>query len=160
MPWANIEKRREYNRERSRRLRAEQSSIEREEYNAQCKTYRTNNLQACKIRVQSWAQRNPERRREVNRRWERANPEKTKAKWLRRWYKLSLHEYQQMLEDQLGRCAVCLTDMRPPVVDHCHKTGKVRALLCGLCNSSIGMAKDDSKVLRSMAAYLDKHNAD
>lgn len=60
-------------------------------------------------------------------------------------YGLTLHDYYWMVEEQLGRCAICF---KPPprgkrlVVDHCHTTGKVRGLLCGRCNAGLGMLGD------------------
>lgn len=43
-------------------------------------------------------------------------------------------------------------------VDHDHKTGKTRQLLCRKCNLIIGLAKDDCTVLKSAIEYLEKHN--
>lgn len=43
------------------------------------------------------------------------------------------------------------------VLDHCHKTGKLRGMLCSLCNMALGSAKDDIVVLESLINYLKKH---
>lgn len=40
-------------------------------------------------------------------------------------------------------------------IDHCHKTGKVRGLLCKTCNTGIGHLKDDPNILRSAINYLE-----
>ncbi len=42
-------------------------------------------------------------------------------------------------------------------VDHCHITGKVRGLLCNLCNTAIGSLNDDSTLVRRAAEYLDEY---
>lgn len=69
-------------------------------------------------------------------------------------------EYEQMLAKQGGRCAVCKsaspnTDrIKNFPVDHCHKTGKIRGLLCAKCNRAIGLLKDDVELLKSAMEYL------
>jgi len=66
--------------------------------------------------------------------------------------------FNAMLAAQGGVCKIC---NRPPRdkkkrlhVDHCHKTGKIRGLLCLHCNVMIGKAEDDPKRLERAAAYL------
>ncbi|MFG2956956.1 endonuclease domain-containing protein [Streptomyces sp. NPDC048291] len=57
-----------------------------------------------------------------------------------------------MVASQYGICAICLS--APPVhVDHCHKTGRVRGVLCFNCNSAIGKLRDDPDAARRAAAY-------
>jgi hypothetical protein len=48
----------------------------------------------------------------------------------------------------------------PLVVGHCYATGKVRGLLCDFCNKALGFARDDPRVLRSLATYLERTAAD
>lgn len=94
-----------------------------------------------------------------------ANPEahlkKTQSFWLKHRYGISLEEYQKMLINQDGKCAICdridsgKKGNKAFCVDHCHKTGKVRGLLCMPCNRSLGQFKDDSSVLRKAADYID-----
>ena len=81
----------------------------------------------------------------------------------RRWkmksqYGITLEQYDQMLEDQGGVCAICGTDdprgMGRFPVDHCHDTGQVRGLLCNLCNQALGMFKDDPQLLLTAVSYL------
>jgi hypothetical protein len=73
-------------------------------------------------------------------RWRRKNspaPAKVRRNWeLKRRYGLTIADYERMIVEQGGKCALC---KRPPKtqklnVDHNHKTGKVRKLLCSLCN--------------------------
>jgi hypothetical protein len=89
---------------------------------------------------------------------------KSRAKHLRKHYGLSPDQVITMRDRQENRCAICRVDMAPPgsgatamVVDHCHATNRVRALLCNHCNRVLGFARDDANVLRSAAAYLDEH---
>jgi uncharacterized C2H2 Zn-finger protein len=64
-----------------------------------------------------------------------------------------------MLRVQCGRCAVCRTDQPgggKPVfqVDHNHKTGEIRGLLCSRCNQLLGYAQDSTRILRAAQRYL------
>jgi hypothetical protein len=43
-------------------------------------------------------------------------------------------------------------------IDHNHETGEVRELLCGDCNTAIGMAKEDPEILQAMISYLKRWN--
>lgn len=76
-------------------------------------------------------------------------------------YGITLEQYQELLDKQDGRCAVCGTDKPWPdssrtnfVVDHCHSTGRVRGLLCATCNLMLGYAKDQTEILRAAITYL------
>jgi hypothetical protein len=84
--------------------------------------------------------------------------------YLKRNYGLTIEQYQAKLDAQGGVCAVCAKPDPVPrrrlAVDHCHDTGRVRGLLCGLCNSAIGKFKDDPKMLDKAAAYLRAHGKD
>ena len=90
-------------------------------------------------------------------------PRNYRAHHLRRAYGISIEEYDTMLAKQDHRCAVCGTDdpggkHKIFNVDHCHSTGKVRALLCRNCNMLLGMAKDRPEYLTQLIAYLVKHS--
>jgi hypothetical protein len=66
-------------------------------------------------------------------------------------------QYNTMLEAQHNKCALCLTEFgtHRPVIDHCHTTGEIRAVLCLLCNTMLGAAKDNPDTLRAGAKYLE-----
>lgn len=93
--------------------------------------------------------------------WDLEDPERTRGKWLRDAYGISLKDYNDMLESQNHKCAICKQDetrfLKKLVVDHCHKTGKVRQLLCNMCNHGIGNFKDDIYLLAEAIKYLTKH---
>ena len=61
-----------------------------------------------------------------------------------------------MYERQGGRCAICGATEGKLVVDHNHTTGKVRELLCHLCNAMIGCAHEDTAILLSGVTYLQR----
>jgi hypothetical protein len=77
-------------------------------------------------------------------------------------YGITLDQYNQMLEAQKGVCAICgLLETRKSSngsytlsVDHDHKTGKIRGLLCHRCNNCLGTLKDDVYILQSAINYL------
>jgi hypothetical protein len=93
--------------------------------------------------------------------WQASNPDKRKSQRLKA-HGIELSDYQDMLAMQKGRCAICgYSDMSKPnffpVVDHCHKTGIIRGLLCMNCNQGLGKFKDDVNALMGAAAYIAKH---
>jgi len=97
------------------------------------------------------------------------NTGKTEADRHREWYFRAKYgithaEYDVMLAEQAGRCAICSGPPTGPGqrlhVDHCHTTGTVRGLLCGNCNTAIGLMADDPERLLSAAAYLTRDSLD
>ena len=79
---------------------------------------------------------------------------------LRLYYGLTVASYNNMLRKQHGGCAICgrLPGKKQLAVDHDHKTGKVRALLCSQCNQLLGLAAEDPMILRLAALYIEEHN--
>ena len=70
-------------------------------------------------------------------------------------YGISMADYGLILNKQNGVCAICgKTDIRSLGVDHCHKTKKVRGLLCYNCNLALGYFKDNVESLIKAIAYL------
>ncbi len=85
-----------------------------------------------------------------------------RRQWLRR-YGLTVEQYENMLAAQGNRCRCCphifdKTRSGRANVDHCHRTGKVRAILCGSCNAALGMAKENATILRALANFIDTHS--
>lgn len=86
---------------------------------------------------------------------------------LRRKYGISLEQYEAMYRAQGGRCALCgakrplygTPKNRALNVDHDHKTGKIRQLLCRLCNVGLGAFKDNPDLLRAAIRYLNQQNS-
>lgn len=75
---------------------------------------------------------------------------------VQRIYGLAPGEYQQMLDRQDGRCAIC---GNKPVtirlaVDHDHTTGRVRGLLCRRCNRALGLWEGDPQKMRNLISYV------
>ncbi len=83
-----------------------------------------------------------------------------------REYGITVDEYDRMWSQQAGLCAICKKPeaqqrkgkLKSLAVDHSHKTGKVRSLLCASCNVAIGYLKDDPTLARKVASYLEDHD--
>lgn len=93
-------------------------------------------------------------KRERRREYIRLYPERARNADLKYQYGITIEQYQAMYARQGGRCAICDTSESKLVVDHNHKTGNVRELLCHLCNAMIGYAREDIAILVNAAAYL------
>lgn len=78
-------------------------------------------------------------------------------------YGITKERVEQMEFYQSGRCNICGASPsetgRKLVVDHDHKLGKVRALLCNSCNTALGLMKDDVERLRRAANYIECYRA-
>lgn len=79
-------------------------------------------------------------------------------------HNLTEESYSQLLKEQNGVCKICQsqetatngrsTKIKDLAIDHDHKTGKVRGLLCSRCNRGLGLFRDDVSVLKSAIDYL------
>lgn len=75
---------------------------------------------------------------------------------LQRKFNLTPEQYQTMVDNQDGVCAICKnTCTKSLAVDHDHTTGKVRGLLCNSCNRGLGYLKDSKVILENALRYLD-----
>ena len=101
--------------------------------------------------------------------WRNANPDKARNTELKKSFGITLMQYDAMHDAQNGRCKICGeletavgadgAPRRMPV-DHCHKTGVVRGLLCTACNRALGLFKDSSTVLKNAVKYLAEFDVD
>jgi hypothetical protein len=106
----------------------------------------------------------------VKKNYREKNKEKEKLSFLKRFFKrkynITIEQYNEILEKQNGKCAICFSEKsrrngktnqsEPLAVDHCHKTGKVRGLLCTNCNVGIGLCKDNIELFYNCITYLQK----
>lgn len=63
--------------------------------------------------------------------------------------------FEDTLEMQGRKCAICLEDLETPHADHNHEDGSPRGILCGSCNRGIGLFKDNVGNLQRAIDYLD-----
>lgn len=119
-----------------------------------------------------WRAENKEKVHEYNKRSGKKkylkNKEKILGQHFRKMYGISREEYFRRLSDQGGVCAICKKEESQYrggekiklALDHCHRTGMLRGILCSSCNNVLARAKDDSEVLRKAAEYLDHYAKD
>jgi hypothetical protein len=71
-------------------------------------------------------------------------------------YGITPDDYERMRREQNDLCKICKrpSEERKFNVDHDHKTGKVRGLLCAACNRGIGFLQDSADIALSAAKYL------
>lgn len=118
-----------------------------------------NDPDVAKRRVREWRERNPEKYREGQRRYREEHGERRRerdrAGHLSRTYGLTPADYDFLVSVQGGRCAICdKADSKGLHVDHDHRTGLVRGLLCGRCNKGIGLVDEDLGRLDAAKSYL------
>lgn len=76
---------------------------------------------------------------------------------LKHLYGMTLDQYENLLAEQEGKCRICRNacpEGKYLSVDHCHKTGKIRGLLCSRCNVALGCFKDSTDNLEAAILYL------
>lgn len=95
--------------------------------------------------------------------------EKSNKQRLKRVYGISYEQYEEIYNSQKGQCKICGVFLKLGIVggstdkdkslraalDHCHKTGKLRGILCGYCNRGLGLFQDSPEKLRLAAKYLE-----
>jgi len=83
-------------------------------------------------------------------------------------YGLVTPQRDELLAAQGGQCKACGGEIKfagystsnkmdtiHACVDHCHRTGKIRGILCGACNITLGKAQEDPRRLRALADYVE-----
>lgn len=130
--------------------------------------YRTD--EALRLGPDNWQWREPvgstKEKSAYQRAWRRKNAERAKWYSLRKQFGIEWDEYQGLIKLHNGLCAICnqpetaktLSGVtRDLAVDHCHKTGKIRGLLCTGCNMTVGHCDKHPELIDGLIAYLEKH---
>lgn len=73
---------------------------------------------------------------------------------LNRIYNITMEDYNNMYNNQNGKCLICEESFEKLCIDHDHKTGKVRGLLCRNCNGGIGLLKENIHIIKNSLNYL------
>jgi len=110
-----------------------------------------------------WADEHPEKHKATFDKY-RANQRAKDPDWdernaLKKNYGITLEHKIQMMTAQDNKCAICFKSFMnrgKACIDHEHKTGKIRQLLCHKCNTAIGMFYEDVSILQSAIEYLKK----
>jgi len=143
----------EEQKERDRTKSQEYRDKDRAEYNRKAREWRSKNADKVNARTRELRKIDPTRFREAEKRRYEKNPLRSKLQK----YNISEEGYLNMVEAQKNKCCICEKDMKSVNIDHCHKTGKVRGLLCTACNTGIGKLKDDTSILQNAINYLTKY---
>lgn len=124
---------------------------------AYLRDYYENNRERVLDTCTRYYQNNKERRKETSRRWVEANQRRVKDAHLRRQFGITIEQYEQLLESQNGVCGICKCppDKLRLAVDHDHATNEIRGLLCGNCNTAIGLLRESRELFEAAIAYLD-----
>ena len=99
----------------------------------------------------------PEKHRTANLKYERVHKDRVVNRKLVSKYGITLQDKIELFQKQKGQCAICpflFESVYAAHVDHSHRTGEVRGLLCLSCNHMIGKSKDDIVILQKAIDYL------
>jgi len=120
--------------------------------------------------TRKWRERNPRTPEDKARAatqvrcWRERNPGKARTNYrnsnLVRAYGITIEQYDKMLSEQKGVCAICsgtCPSGRRLAVDHDHSTGVVRGLLCARCNAALGGPRERPELFQRALAYLAEH---
>lgn len=140
-----------------------------EKRRAQAKRYRERYPEKKSAMDRAWAEAHPEQIKNRHAKWRALNPDKVLDSYLKTRFKITLLQYNELFSRQNGLCAICkrAQSTKGPLgypkrlcVDHCHKSGKVRALLCDRCNTSLGHLEESIELIQSLANYILQHRED
>lgn len=117
-------------------------------------------LQSARRAARTEEERAKERAR--HRKYRQTNPERYRAARLRHRHGISLAEWNALAKEQDHKCAICRNEdkerhRRRLSVDHDHKSGKRRGLLCSNCNKALGCFQDNPEFLANAIAYLARY---
>lgn len=125
--------------------------------------YYARNREKCLETVRRWRLNNLAYARAYDRRRYKKNDLRSRKAHLKRKFGLSLQQYDELLIGQNNTCAICFSSgskdqkHKRLFVDHDHITGKIRGLLCSLCNHILGCAEDKITILENSIVYLKRN---
>lgn len=118
------------------------------------RSYYLANREAKKRYSRMWSANNKDKRKKYRER----NKKRIKSLNLKRLYGITIEEYEEMFAKQNGCCGICKRPQskfkRALSVDHSHRTGNIRGLLCLSCNRAIGIFRDSPELLKRAVKYL------
>jgi hypothetical protein len=136
------------------------------------KEWRLKNVERARAGYRKWNHEHPEKVKESYRKYYEKNKEKrlqasrerySRNKEGKKWqiifrkYGITQEDFNKLFELQKGCCAICGKDdftQWTLNIDHCHKTGKVRGILCNNCNTAIGALQEDVNILQNAIKYI------
>lgn len=129
--------------ERSARYREKDVDAYREQKAALARTEK--HRETRRLYMQRWREENREKHnqqaRESHARNRHKHVDKRRERHFKAKYGLTMDQRSAMIEAQEGKCLICespFRSRRSAHVDHCHTTGRVRGILCHVCNTKLG----------------------
>ena len=146
----------------------------KEEHNKYAREWREKNKDRLNRKIKEDRKENPEKYKKYDGKYYKNNKDKYKEyaqknkkkirknrrkSYLKQIYNLTEEKYNKILKQQRGVCAICKNGngKKNLFVDHYHKTGKIRGLLCHHCNSSLGFFDEDINIIKNVIKYLEKY---
>lgn len=106
-----------------------------------------------------WYQKNkPRLLKEAVERSKNLSFDKRKSYIIKSKYGVNIDTFNNMLKDHNSKCKICgkeHSENKSLHIDHCHKTGKVRGLLCNKCNQGLGFFQDNINLMKKAIKYLE-----
>ena len=116
------------------------------------------------LRNKQYDRDNPEKKTARNKRYAASNSKKRREQGIKYRHGITTEQYNELLRIQNNCCAICgkdfalITNIKNIHLDHDHKTGAIRSILCGKCNVALGHVDDNIGVLYKMISYLVAHS--
>ena len=122
------------------------------EYN---QTWKKNNPDKVREYNQTWKKNNPDKVQEYSAKYRKNNPDKVRDNSIRQSWGFGADHYDSLIAEFGGKCECCGTtkDLR---LDHCHKTGLIRGVLCNTHNLGLGKIGDSIEDVRALLYYMEK----
>lgn len=127
---------------------------------SQCKGYSSACRECSRAKNRAWRDKNKQKASDYRKQYYKDNRarriEVARDMSFKKRYGISLQEYEACVLLQSNKCLICGSNRtsRRLAVDHCHKTGKIRGLLCSKCNLGLGNFDDNIDFLSKAIQYL------
>ena len=126
---------------------------------AMAKDWYERNKDKATAKVKEWRQQNSD----AVKQYRADNRQKHYRQEIVRKYGVESFWFDEQLQRQSNACVCCkrqfewIDKQTTPHVDHCHLTGKVRAILCNRCNTVLGLCEDNKELFKNLTGYLECH---
>jgi hypothetical protein len=162
--WKDPDRRREYQREwRLKNGRESLTPEPREAHRAKSREYYAANREAVQAQQRAYREKHKQRISDQNKTYRAGRKHAISARNRALKYGLTEERFNLLMVSQDFACAVCDRPLDPKGyrtihVDHSHKTGAVRGILCSNCNLGIGHLREDPSIMGRAIDYLAKHS--
>lgn len=152
---------RERNKDKIKADKKAYHEANKDKIKAKDREYYKANAEKIKNKQKDYYKVNKDKVKQYIQTYSRSNPDVQRKTQYKRKFGITLEDYDKMLVEQKEKCCICdkhQSELNKLLhVDHDHKSGKIRWLLCGDCNLALGMFKDDEILLTNAIKYLRKN---